>query len=166
MSQTITNLTQAYLGEDSVNTKYLTFAKIADREGHKGIAKLLRATAKEEREHRSEFLEMLKMVCKRERVPFATPVQPEAKTAKFNTREGIPIVIHFNRPEKIGNTIENLINGIKGEHYQHSCQYIEWANQAERDNYIALTPHIIEIARDESRHEVRFKKMLDVLTRK
>ena len=51
MSKTIDNLMAAFAGESQANRKYLAFAKKADEEGHKQVAKLFRAAAHAETVH-------------------------------------------------------------------------------------------------------------------
>ena len=51
MSKTIDNLKAAFAGESQANRKYLAFAKKADEEGHKQVAKLFRAAAHAETVH-------------------------------------------------------------------------------------------------------------------
>ena len=51
MSKTEKNLQEAFAGESQANRKYLAFAKKADAEGYKQIAKLFRATADAETVH-------------------------------------------------------------------------------------------------------------------
>jgi rubrerythrin len=51
MTKTIDNLKAAFAGESQANRKYLAFAKKADEEGHKQVAKLFRAAAHAETVH-------------------------------------------------------------------------------------------------------------------
>jgi len=51
MTKTIDNLLAAFAGESQANRKYLAFAKKADEEGHKQVAKLFRAAAHAETVH-------------------------------------------------------------------------------------------------------------------
>jgi len=59
MTETEKNLQAAFAGESQANRKYLAFAKKADEEGHKGIAKLFRAAAAAETIHAHSHLEVL-----------------------------------------------------------------------------------------------------------
>ncbi len=56
------NLKAAFAGESQANRKYLAFAKKADEEGLKQIAKLFRATADAETVHALNHLNVLKGV--------------------------------------------------------------------------------------------------------
>lgn len=51
MSKTDKNLQEAFAGESQANRKYLAFAKKADAEGYKQVAKLFRAAADAETVH-------------------------------------------------------------------------------------------------------------------
>jgi rubrerythrin len=51
MSQTEKNLSDAFAGESQANRKYLAFAKQAEQEGYKQVAKLFRAAAEAETVH-------------------------------------------------------------------------------------------------------------------
>lgn len=51
MGKTSQHLLEAFAGESQANRKYLAYAKQADKEGHKEIAKLFRAAAAAETVH-------------------------------------------------------------------------------------------------------------------
>src|SRR4030042_294879 len=51
MTKTEKDLQEAFSGESQANRKYLAFAKKADQEGYKQIAKLFRAAAEAEKVH-------------------------------------------------------------------------------------------------------------------
>lgn len=56
---TMDNLKEAFAGESQANRKYLAFAKKADEEGFKQIAKLFRAAAAAETVHAHNHLEVM-----------------------------------------------------------------------------------------------------------
>ncbi|MCX8023050.1 MAG: rubrerythrin family protein [Syntrophorhabdaceae bacterium] len=60
MSKTENNLKEAFAGESQANRKYLAFAKKAEDEGYKQIAKLFRAAAEAETIHAHNHLRELK----------------------------------------------------------------------------------------------------------
>ena len=60
MSKTEKNLKDAFAGESQANRKYLAFAKKAEEEGYKQIAKLFRAAAEAETVHAHNHLRELK----------------------------------------------------------------------------------------------------------
>jgi rubrerythrin len=62
MGETEKNLKEAFAGESQANRKYLAFAKKAEAEGYKGVAKLFRAAAEAETIHAHNHLEVLQGV--------------------------------------------------------------------------------------------------------
>jgi rubrerythrin len=59
MATTNDNLKDAFAGESQANQKYLAFAKAAEKEGYRNVAKLFRTTAQAERIHAEGHLEAL-----------------------------------------------------------------------------------------------------------
>lgn len=59
MTKTETDLQDAFAGESQANRKYLAFAKKADQEGFKQVAKLFRAAAEAETVHAHNHLREL-----------------------------------------------------------------------------------------------------------
>ena len=59
MSKSEKNLADAFAGESQANRKYLAFAKKADAEGYKQVAKLFRAAAEAETVHAHNHLKEL-----------------------------------------------------------------------------------------------------------
>jgi rubrerythrin len=62
MKKTEANLKEAFAGESQANRKYLAYAKKADEEGYKQVAKLFRAAAEAETIHAMNHLKGLKGV--------------------------------------------------------------------------------------------------------
>ena len=59
---TVDNLKEAFSGESQANQKYRAFAKRAEKDGFKNIAKLFRTTAEAERIHAEGHLKALDMI--------------------------------------------------------------------------------------------------------
>jgi len=59
MSTTKKNLSDAFAGESQANQKYRAFAKAAEKDGYKNIAKLFRTTAEAERIHAEGHLKAM-----------------------------------------------------------------------------------------------------------
>ena len=59
MSKSEENLKEAFAGESQANRKYLAFAKQAEQEGYKQVAKLFRAAAEAETVHAHSHLRTL-----------------------------------------------------------------------------------------------------------
>lgn len=62
MSETKSNLKEAFAGESQAYQKYVAFAKKAEKEGFKNVAKLFKTTAEAERIHAEGHLNALEMV--------------------------------------------------------------------------------------------------------
>lgn len=62
MATTTDNLKEAFAGESQANQKYRAFAKKAEKDGFKNIAKLFRTTAEAERIHAEGHLKALDMI--------------------------------------------------------------------------------------------------------
>jgi len=62
MSKTQENLASAFAGESQANRKYLAFAKKAESEGKKGLAKIFRVTAEGETVHALNHLKAMNEV--------------------------------------------------------------------------------------------------------
>jgi rubrerythrin len=62
MSNTITNLKEAFAGESQAYQKYQAFAKKADQDGFPNIARLFRTTAEAERIHAEGHLNALETI--------------------------------------------------------------------------------------------------------
>jgi len=62
MTTTNDNLKEAFAGESQANQKYRAFAKKAEKEGFKNIAKLFKTTAEAERIHAEGHLGALEMI--------------------------------------------------------------------------------------------------------
>ena len=62
MKKTEANLKEAFAGESQANRKYIAYAKKADEEGYKQVAKLFRAAAEAETIHAMNHLRALKAV--------------------------------------------------------------------------------------------------------
>ena len=62
MATTNEHLKEAFSGESQANQKYRAFAKQAEKEGFKNIAKLFRTTAEAERIHAEGHLKALDMI--------------------------------------------------------------------------------------------------------
>ncbi len=59
MNQTINNLKEAFAGESQASQKYLAFAKKAEKDGFRNVAKLFRTAAQAERIHAEGHLNAL-----------------------------------------------------------------------------------------------------------
>jgi len=112
MGKTMKNLGEAFAGESQANRKYLAFAKKADDEGYKGVAKLFRAVAEAETIHAHNHLKEMGLVqstsenlvyaIKGETYEFDSMYPPMIEDAKTEGYKGAEKTFHFaNEVEKI-----------------------------------------------------------------
>ena len=104
---TLKNLQSAYNGESNAHVMYLAFAKKADEEGYKEVARLFQAAARAEAIHRDNHAKVIKQMG-------ATPQN------------------RITTPE-VQSTQENLDKAIKGESYERDEMYPEFIKQANAD---------------------------------
>jgi rubrerythrin len=137
MSESEKNLEAAFAGESQANRKYLAFSRKAEKEGHKGVAKLFRAVAAAETvhalNHLSEMggikstLENLKAAYGGEHYEF-TKMYPEfIEKAKEEKRGGARKTFFYaNEVEKIhGKLYEEAIEIVgSGKEYPERNYYI------------------------------------------
>lgn len=109
---TVKNLQTAYNGESNAHVRYLAFAKKADEEGYKEVARLFRAAARAEEIHRNNHANVIRQLG-------ATPQNKiETPTVK--------------------STKENLEAAIKGESYERDTMYPEFIKQANQEGNKAV----------------------------
>ncbi|NHV45742.1 MAG: rubrerythrin family protein [Candidatus Verstraetearchaeota archaeon] len=135
------NLIKAYIGESQARNRYTFYASIARKEGYEQIAEIFEITAMNEKEHAETFFEL-------------------AQKLKGNLDE---IKIEASAPLSIGNTIDNLKAAIKGEHYENSELYPEFAKIAREEGFNDIASRIEAIIIAEKHHEERYKKLLELL---
>jgi rubrerythrin len=127
MEKTMKNLTEAFSGESQANRKYLAFAKKADDEGYKGIAKLFRAVAEAETVHAHNHLremgaiqsttENLLSSIKGETYEFSSMYPPMIEDAKTEGFLGAQKTFQFaNEVEKIhANLFRHSLDNMQQE---------------------------------------------------
>ncbi len=62
---------------------------------------------------------------------------------------------------KIGDTTQNLLAAIAGEHAEHTEMYKSFATTAREEGFPDLATKFDQVAAIESAHEARFQKLLD-----
>jgi rubrerythrin len=137
MSETENNLKAAFAGESQANRKYLAFARKADEEGHKGVAKLFRAAAEAETIHAHNHLDALNGV----------------KTTLENLREAFggehyeftemyPVFLTKSKEEKQGAATKtfhwaNEVEKVHGALYQEALKTLEAGGEmSDKDYYV------------------------------
>jgi len=142
MSETITNLTKAFIGESMARNRYTFYAKIAQKEGYEQISNIFLETAEQEREHASNLFKLINELKQKE----------NKKITSINVETEANVVY--------GDTQENLKAAIDGEHYENSSMYPSFADVAEKEGYQAIANKLRAIAIAEKHHEERYLKLL------
>ncbi|MBN2101269.1 MAG: rubrerythrin family protein [Candidatus Aenigmarchaeota archaeon] len=145
MLETTKNMIKAFVGESQARNRYTMYAKAAEKEGFIQVSDVFLLTAENEREHAKWFFRMLQDVKKEE------------------TEDIDELMINVPADLKIGNTKENLLDAIKGEHEENSGIYPEFAKVAEDEGFPDIAARIRSISKAEEHHEERYTKLLDVL---
>jgi len=145
MSETIQNLTKAFIGESMARNRYTFFAKIAQKEGFEQISNIFLETAEQEREHASNLYKLINELKKK-----------EGKSIDS-------IVVESEAGVVYGDTIDNLKASIAGENYEHVSMYPEFAAIAEKEGFFEIAKKLRAIAIAENHHEERYTKLLKEL---
>lgn len=132
------NLLKAFAGESQARNRYLYYAKLAKKEGYEQIAGIFEQTAEHELSHAKNFFKFL------------------------DTGEDLEITATYPAG-RLGTTVDNLKQAIKGEHEEWSNLYIEFAEVAYADDLLKVEALFKNIAKVEEFHEERFKKILERL---
>lgn len=135
--KTYDNLVTALVGENTANKKYLLYAEKAGGEGNSEAATLFRAIAAGERVHIEREYGLANSVSPLEMPPAGSVT--------------------------VGDTEENLEDCIKGENYETTLMYPQFAKTAESEKYTAATDAFDEIGKAEAVHEQLYREMLTKL---
>jgi rubrerythrin len=134
-SKTEQNLLKAFAGESQARNRYTFFASVAKKDGFEQISALFLETADNEKEHAKVFFKYL---------------------------EGGDAEITASYPAgRIGTTAENLLAAAEGELLEWSTLYPEFATVAEEEGFLDVASSFREIAKVETYHERRYRKLLD-----
>lgn len=142
MTETIKNLTKAFIGESQARNRYTYYAKVAQKEGYEQIAAIFLLTAEQEKIHAKRLFEHINEL---------------KKGSDENLEE---IIVEAAAPTIYGTTVENLKAAIAGENHEYTQMYPAFADQAEADGLPALAIRLRSIAKAEEHHEERYKKLL------
>ncbi len=141
-NKTIENLSKAFIGESQARNRYTFYSKIAKKEGYEQIAGVFQLTADQEKEHASWLLKMIN----------------EIKEDELDE-----VTVEAEAPLTRGDTMSNLKSAIKGETYEHTEMYPNFADQAEKDGYPEIAQRLRSIAKAEDHHRERYTKLLEQL---
>ena len=134
-TQTEKNLLAAFAGESQARNRYTFFASKAKKEGYEQIAAVFLETAENEKEHAKVFFKHL-----------------QGGMTKITAEYPAGI---------IGSTAENLHEAAEGEKMEWGTLYPDFSNTAEKEGFPEVAQSFREIAKVESHHEKRYRKLLD-----
>lgn len=133
-TRTEKNLLASFAGESQARNRYTYFASVAKKSGYEQIAAIFLETADNEKEHAKRFFKFL---------------------------EGGDLEIVASYPAGvIGNTLENLKAAAEGEHLEWIKLYKEAEDTAREEGFEQIADVFKEIARVESEHEKRYRKLI------
>lgn len=145
MSETLKNLTKAFIGESQARNRYTMYAKTAEKEGYPQLAEIFLTTADNEREHAKWLFKMINGL----------------KEEQGNPEELEEYTVEALAPTTWAGTAENLQAAINGENYENTEMYPEFADKAEEEGYPDIAKRLRAIAQAEVHHEGRYKKLLE-----
>ena len=134
-TRTEQNLLKAFAGESQARNRYTYFASVAKNEGFDQICGLFLETADNEKEHAKVFFGFL-----------------EGGTAEITAEYPAGIV---------GRTAENLLAAAEGELLEWGTLYPDFAQIADEEGFPDVAKAFREIAKVESYHERRYRKLLE-----
>jgi rubrerythrin len=136
-SRTEKNLLAAFAGESQARTRYSFFASAAKKEGYEQISAIFSETSENEKEHAKLFFSHLK---------------------------GGDTEITATYPAGIiGTTSQNLKLSAEGEKMEWGTLYPGFGQVAEEEGFPAIARTFRQIAKVESYHERRYRKLLESL---
>lgn len=133
-SKTEKNLLAAFAGESQARMRYTFFASAAKKAGFEQIASLFLETADNEKEHAELFFKHL-------------------KGGDANISASYPAGI-------IESTAKNLLASAEGEKMEWGTLYPNFARIAKEEGFPEVASTFLGIAKVESSHERRFRKLL------
>ena len=132
-SRTIQNLRNAFAGESQANRRYTYFSRRADEEGYPEIATLFRSVADGETAHALRHFDFMKSV-------------------------GDPVT---NVP--VTNVKEMLESSVKGESYECTSMYPEFAKVAHQEGFEEIAKWFETLAKAEKAHAGKYEEALKSL---
>lgn len=141
MSETIKNLTKAFIGESQARNRYTMYAKQAKKDGYEQISEIFLQTADNEREHAKWLFRLINEIKK----------------------DDGAIIVEADAPTILGDTITNLKAAIAGEHFEQSEMYPTFAKVAEEEGHPEIAKRLRAIGDAEVHHETRYTLLLNAI---
>lgn len=135
-TKTANNLLTAFAGESQARMRYTYYAKIAKKEGYNQIRAIFEETARNEQEHAKRFYKFL-----------------------IEDLQGEALKVEWDFPVNMADTLTNLLAAADGEHEEFVSMYPTYADVAEEEGFNMVAKAFREIAKVESRHEDRYRKL-------
>ena len=134
-TRTEKNLLTAFAGESQARNRYTYFASQARKEGYQQIMAVFLETADNEKEHAKRLFKLL-------------------EGGEAEIKASFPAGV-------IGDTKENLRAAARGENYEHTKMYPEFAGVAEKEGLQNIATVFRAIAVAERQHEKRYLNLLE-----
>jgi rubrerythrin len=138
-TQTEKNLLAAFAGESQARNRYTYFASEAKKAGYEQIAAIFLETAENEKEHAKVYFKHL--------------------------QGGMVEITAMYPAGVIGTTEQNLKEAADGEKLEWGTLYPEFGNVAEKEGFPEVALSFRNIAKVESYHERRYRKLLENLNK-
>ena len=136
-SQTEKNLLTAFAGEAQARNRYTFYASEAKKGGYELVAAIFLETADNEKEHAKVFFKHL------------------------TQGGGGEAEIVAGYPFELGDTASNLDAAARGENYEWTTMYQDFAKVAEEEGFPQVAMSFREIAKVEKVHEERYRALLE-----
>jgi rubrerythrin len=133
-TETEKNLLTSFAGESQARNRYTFAAKVAEKEGYPQIAEIFLETAENERQHGKQMFKFL------------------------DSGEHVEITASYPAG-RIGTTVENLQEGIDGEHEETTELYPGAAEVADKEGFPEVASMYRAIAKVEAVHESRYREL-------
>jgi rubrerythrin len=137
--KTLDNLVKAFIGESMARNRYNIYAKTALKEGYVQISNIFNETAEQERQHAKHLFNHIQDL----------------------KGDNSAIIVEAETPIEFGDTATNLKAAAKGENYEHTEMYPEFAKIAEEEGHEELAARLKAIAQAEKHHEERYLRLLE-----
>jgi len=138
-TKTAENLMKSFAGECQARTRYTYYASIANKQGYVQISNIFMETAKQEKEHAKRFYKLLK---------------EDFSDESIEIQSSYPVSFHQE-------TAKNLKAAAEGENEEWTELYPAFAKIAKEEGFEEIAEIYNRISEVESRHERRYKKLLE-----
>ncbi|WP_321995239.1 rubrerythrin [Clostridium butyricum] len=138
-TKTAENLMKSFAGECQARTRYTYYASIAKKQGYVQISNIFMETAEQEKEHAKRFYKLLK---------------EDFSDESIEIQSSYPVSFHQE-------TAKNLKAAAEGENEELTELYPAFAKIAKEEGFEEIAEIYNRISEVESRHERRYKKLLE-----